>query len=428
MRGNRLSIRLLGSLATFGLALLVTATAASQEKVLHSFGNGTDGESPYGSLIMDAAGNLYGTTYWGGIRGSGMVFELTPNESGGWTEKVLHSFGNRADGAGPTGGLIFDAAGNLYGTTENGGIHLCNGVNCGTVFELSPNGSGGWTEKVLHSFGGGDDGSAPYAGVVFDTAGNLYGTTIIGGTAALGTVFELRPNDSGGWTERVLHNFGNHPNDGYYPFSGLVFDGAGNLYGTTEQGGIHSCGVTTCGTVFGLTPNGSGGWTETVLHNFGRGSDGNLPEAGLTIDAAGNLYGTTYSGGIYTEGTVFELSPRVGGGWTETVLRSFWFQSGDGAYPVAGLILDTAGNLYGTTRDSGIHGDGTAFEMSPKQGGGWIETVLHSFNENGRDGYSPYAGLMMDAAGNLYGTTNAGGIHGWGTVFEITPSLTWDQK
>ena len=244
MRGNRLPIRLLGSLATFGLALLVTATAASQEKVLHSFGNGTDGESPYGSLIMDAAGNLYGTTYWGGIRGSGMVFELTPNESGGWTEKVLHSFGNRADGAGPTGGLIFDAANNLYGTTEQGGIH-----GYGAVFQLTPQMGGSWTERVLLSFNG-SDGASPQGSLVhFGSSADLYGTTSNGGVNGVGTVFKMTPTQGGNWAESVLHNFSPDGSDGTYPQGSLMFDSAGNLYGATPLGGTFNSG-----TVFEITP------------------------------------------------------------------------------------------------------------------------------------------------------------------------------
>jgi uncharacterized repeat protein (TIGR03803 family) len=252
MRGKRLFIGLRDILAIFALAVFVTGSAASQEKVLHSFGNGTDGLYPYAGLIFDAAGNLYGTTYEGGIHGYGTVFELTPEEGGGWTEKVLHSFNlNGTDAAYPQASLIMDSAGNLYSTSYEGGIHLdpCGGVGCGTVFELSPQEGGGWTEKVLHSFNlNGTDGDEPYAGLIIDTAGNLYGTTIAGGIHNNGTVFELSPREGGGWTEKVVHSFGNGT-DGYEPYAGLIIDAAGNLYGTTVEGGIHGYG-----TVFEITP------------------------------------------------------------------------------------------------------------------------------------------------------------------------------
>ncbi len=417
MRGKKFSIGLGTALAIFTVTLLVTSTwAAAHESVLHSFNNnGTDGANPYATLALDTAGNLYGTTVEGGIHNLGAVFELSPREGGGWTEKVLHSFGHGTDGTGPYANLVIDAVGNLYGTTQLGGIH-----NSGTVFELSPEEGGGWTETVLHSFNdNGVDGSYPLAGLTFDAAGNLYGMTQQGGINSCdgkncGTVFELSPRQGGGWTETVLHNFNNNGRDGVNPQAGLIIDAAGNLYGTTYRGGIHNSG-----TAFELSPQQGGGWTEKVLHSFGHGSDGITPDANLTIDAAGNLYGTTYNGGIHGRGTAFELTPREGGGWTETVLHSFGNGS-DGANPYAGLIIDANGNLYGTTLAGGIHTAGTAFELSPRQGGGWTETILHSFG-NGTDGNSPYAGLIFDASGNLYGTTLEGGIHSYGVVFEITP-------
>jgi uncharacterized repeat protein (TIGR03803 family) len=416
MRGNRLCIPLIGALAIFAMALFITEIAAGQEKVLHSFGNGTDGENPYGGLIMDAAGNLYGTTQQGGIYGYfGTVFELTPAQGGGWSEKVLHSFGNGTDGADPYGGLIMDAAGNLYGTTYGGGIH-----GGGTAFELTPNGIGGWTETVLRSFGSGTDGANPYSGLIFDSGGNLYGTTVYGGIHTYGTVFELSPNGSGGWTEKVLHSFNLNGTDAAEPYAGLVMDRYGILYGTTRFGGVHYAGA-----VFQLLPE-DGGWTETVLHSFGNGTDGAYPYGGVIIDLFENIYGTTWGGGIHTCnnipnscGTVFGMSPNGSAGFTETVLHSFG-NGNDGVNPYAGLIFDAAGNLDGTTVYGGIHGGGTAFELTPNGSGGWTEAVLRSFG-NGTDGANPYAGLIRDAASNLYGTTVYGGIHTFGMVFEITP-------
>jgi len=392
------------------------------EKVLHSFGNGTDGYWPSAGLIFDAAGNLYGTTQVGGTYNYGTVFELTPQAGGGWTETVLHSFNdNGTDGYYPSASLIFDAVGNLYGTTPAGGTY-----GGGTLFELTPIGGGNWAETVLYGFcsqANCADGYKPEAGLIFDAAGNLYSTTEAGGTYGEGTVFELSPTAGGGWTEQVLYSFGNGTH-GTNPEAGLIFDAAGNLYGTTVNGGTYNYG-----TAFRLSP-GEGGWTETVLHNFGSGTDGAYLYGGLIFDAAGNLYSTTYAGGTYTSctgtggcGTVFELTPTGGGGWTETVLYSFCPQDNctDGFYPEAGVILDAAGNLYGTTSlGGGPHSSGTVFELMPTVGGGWTETVLHSFSIIGADGTNPVAGLIFDTAGNLYGTTYEGGI-GRGTVFELTP-------
>ncbi len=436
MQGKTLSIGLRAVLAIIAATLFVTSTwAAAQERVLLNF-NGQDGRLPQAGLIFDAAGNLYGTTEGGGTGsncgafGCGTVFELTPAAGGGWTETVLYSFGGSPDGADPLAGLIFDAAGNLYGTTGAGGTY-----DYGTVFELTPAAGGGWTETVLHNFNYNvTDGYYPYAGLIFDAAGNLYGTTSQGGTYGYGwgTVFELTPAAGGGWTEKVLHSFPDYNGtDGTSPYAGLIFDAAGNLYGTTSQGGTYIFR----GTVFELTPAAGGGWTETVLHSFGNGADADSPQAGLIFDAAGNLYGTTVEGGtgsncIFGCGTVFELTPAAGGGWTEKVLYSFNANGTDGYYPYAGLIFDAAGNLYGTTRYGGTssgcapYGCGTVFELTPAAGGTWTETVLHNFG-NGTDGATPLAGLIFDAAGNLYGTTSSGGTYGYGTVFELQVPATY---
>ncbi len=217
--------------------VLVATCAAQVETVVHNFGQGDfDGVESFAGLVQDAAGNLYGTTNQGGIQTQGTVFELSPRVGGGWSETVLHSFGNGTAGKYPYAGLIFDSAGDLYGTTANGGIHVGGScyLGCGAVFELSPREGGGWTETVLHSFGSGTDGARPEAGLIFDSAGNLYGTTTAGGIHHAGTVFELSPRQGGGYTETVLHSFGNGT-DGQYPYAGLLFDAAGNLYGTTYR-------------------------------------------------------------------------------------------------------------------------------------------------------------------------------------------------
>ena len=429
MRCKRLSAGLRAALAIFAVTLFVTSTwAATREKVLHTFNpQVTDGVGPYSGLIVDAAGNRYGTTSAGGTYNSGTVFELTLQSGGGWTERVLYNFcsqTNCADGAEPYAGLTSDAAGNLYGTTSGGGTYSYYG----TVFELTPGAGGVWTETVLHSFNYYGDGIFPTAGLIFDAAGNLYGTTGGGGGYGgygQGTVFELTPQGGGVWTEQVLHNFGNGT-DGQNPSGGLIFDAAGNLYGTTQDGGTHGFG-----TAFELTPVTGGGWIEAVLHNFNNnGTDGAYPYyVGLIFDAAGNLYGTTQDGGTYGFGTAFELTPVTGGGWMEKVLHSFDFNGTDGAYPYSGLILDATGDIYGTTYGGGSvncgsygYGCGTVFELTPTAGGGWTETVLHNFIFSGADGYHPAAGLIFDAAGNLYSTSYAGGTSGLGTVFELTPA------
>jgi uncharacterized repeat protein (TIGR03803 family) len=445
MRGKNFSPRLAVLLAMFAVVTPMTIPAAAQtEDLLFSFtGSGEHGSSPAGGLIFDAAGNLYGTTIIGGAGvcgsgGCGTAFELMPAAGGGWTQKVLHSFhDNGKDGSTPVTSLILDAAGNLYGTTVNGGAHAA-----GVVFELTPGAGGEWTEKILHNFGVGSDGTAPEAALIFDGAGNLYGTTSSGGAHFSGTVFELSPTATG-WTEKLLHSFAGYPKDGADPVASLVFDAAGNLYGTTAEGGKNSnCPYDrSCGTVFELTPTAGGSWTEKVLYDFKEAPDGNAPGGSLIFDAAGNLYGTTEIGGNisscsgmagYGCGTVFELTPSAAGPWTETVLHDFGTGT-DGYYPGnGGLAVDAAGNLYGTTTSGGSFSrfGGVVFKLTPV-GGGWTESVVHSFGE-GTDGSDPYAGLIFDTLGNLYGTTyhggtglcteNSGGpVIGCGAVFEIAP-------
>ncbi len=341
--------------------------------------------------------------------------------SGPTIAKKLHSFGIHAgDGISPQADLIFDAAGNLYGTTYGGGAY-----GGGTVFELIPTGGGLWIERKLHNFGiNSDDGIHPMAGLIFDAAGNLYGTTYGGGAYGGGTVFELMPRQGGGWTEKKLHNFGISSDDGIHPMARLILDAAGNLYGTTYAGGDYSGG-----TVFELTLNGGGDWTETKLHNFGiSGTDGVHPMAALIFDAAGNLYGTTFEGGDYRGGAAFELMPTEGGGWIEKKLHNFGINRKDGTHPMGSLIFDAAGILYGTTSQGGSgpcsSGCGSVFELRPAAHG-WIARKLHNFGIDSTDGTGPEGGLIFDAAGHLYGTTQAGGDYpctgsGCGTVFELT--------
>ncbi len=420
---------------TCGFLAAAPAFAASKEKVLYSFcsvSGCADGEYPWG-LIFDASGNLYGVAD-GGAYGYGVIFQLTPGAGGTWTEKVLYSFCSGGwpcnDGAYPVGSLNFDKAGNLYGMTTAGGSYqaACGASDCGTAFELSPSENGTWTEAVLHSFNDdGKDGVEPAAGVTSDTAGHLYGTTLYGGAHGGGIVFELSPGSNGTWTETVLHNFCSVRGcaDGSALMAGVVFDKKGNLYGTTTGGGnSNTCGTQGCGVVFELKPGASGKWKQEVLYNFtSRGGS----EAGLILDAAGNLYGTTPE-------TVFEL--KKNDGWAKKVLHTFG-RGNDGSVPTGNLIF-SAGNLYGTTGNGGNYhtcldgsGCGTVFQLTRQSNGTWKETILHSFTDNGEDGTFPNSGVILDTKGNLYGPTAYGGtgpcqnsvgeVVGCGTVFEITP-------
>lgn len=398
-------------LAVSILGLAWTKTAAAGEKMLFDF-NGADGNGPYGALIFDASGNLYGTTTGGGKYGGGTVFELIPKTEGGWTQKVLHSFDpNGIDGVSPYTRLVFDSSGNLYGTTNNGGPN-----NVGTVFKLSSSAGGTWTESILYSFQNNEiDGTNPYGALIFDTSGNLYGTTAGGGSSLDGTVYKLSPAGKK-WTETILYNFNSYSGDATGPYSGLIFDGSGNLYGSTASGGVYGNG-----TVYELTPRSGGTWTESVLFSFdGQNSTGEGPSATPIFDAAGNLYGTTIYGGYYDSGMVYELTPIAGGEWAETILHSFEPSDWDGGNPFGGLILDSSGNLYGTTNLGGRYNQGSVFEIARKEGGGWAERLLHTFLNNGKDGRNPYCNLVSDQIGNLYGVTYAGGLKNDGMVFEIT--------
>ena len=424
------------------IALLITLVAttsawATHEKILHEFVDLPQGAYPQANLIADAAGHFYGTTSGGGRFGYGAIFELRRGKDGTWSQSVLYSFTGGADGNIPVGGLVLDNAGNLYGTTAYGGTsgQPCNEpvyTGCGVVFELSPGTGGKWKESILHSFAGyPNDGQSPLANLIFDAAGNLYGTTKGGGTYNSyydgGTVFELTPGSNGTWTENILYNFTGGA-DGATPSAALIFDSAGNLYSTTENGGNLNCSYNYpdgCGTVFKLAPNGGGTWSETVLHSFNY-TDGANPLSNLVFDKKGNLYGDTPAGpGSACEengcGLVFRLTPNSDSSWTETIIYNFEGGS-DGIEPAAGLIQDAAGNLYGTTQfgggsDScnqgfGMVGCGTAFELAQSSKGNWTEKVIHRFTvpPHGENyGIYPVSGLFLDQAGNLYGTARDGG-------------------
>jgi uncharacterized repeat protein (TIGR03803 family) len=388
-------------------------------RVLEGFRAG-DGEAPIAPPVLAAGGRMYSMTNGYGAYGYGTVFELRPGEHGKHKETVIHNF-NGTDGSYPQSGLILDQNGNLYGTTPNSGAL----GTCGVAFELSQAANGGWQETVLHSFSG-SDGCLPQAGLVFDSAGNLYGTTYEGGTDDQGSVFELSPGSNGVWTETVLYSF-TGGNDGGNPAAGLIFDGGGNLYGTAFYGGGGPCSngyQAGCGDVFELSPTSSG-WSLSVLYNFSGTNDGNNPAATLTFDHNGNLYGTTeYGGNSGCCGTAFELSP-ASGGWIESNLYSFT-GGADGVDPICQLVLDAQGNIYGATPWYRNSGNGSVFELIPLSGGGWSEKTLYDFDTDHnvdavRDGSDPGGGVVFDGAGHLIGVTAGGGEFDAGTVFELTP-------
>jgi uncharacterized repeat protein (TIGR03803 family) len=416
---------LVGVLLLSVAALFLSPAAVAQISFynLHSFvKDGVGGSQPFGGVVLDAAGNLYGTTLSGGSHQMGTVFKLAPGAGGHWTETVLYNFAGAKTGSAPVAGLIFDQAGNLYGTTSGGGSK-----NSGTVFELSPDADGKWTETLLHNFAGGSDGSDPLTNLIFDQAGNLYGTTFAGGSTncgnGCGTVFELSPTTGRAWTEKVLYRFcpDTGCSDGESPYGTVAFDSKGNLYGTTNAGGVAGCGAGRgCGLVYELSPNGSGGWTQSVLHAFC--ADEGCPDGAyafdtLTLDTAGNIYGTTAMGGKDQDGVVFKLSPGSGGTWSESILHEF--NKTDGDAPYAGVIFDSSGNLYGTTFEGGGGGGGVVYKLTPNPTGLWNAFTLHNFFDN--PGAIVWSGVVLDSAGNLYGTTYGDSNKTFGSVYKITP-------
>jgi uncharacterized repeat protein (TIGR03803 family) len=415
--------------------------------MLHPFLAAPDGNTPESGLVMDANGVLYGTTYNGGtstLSGGGVVFSLASPAGGGpqIDETILHTFGSQSatDGANPVGGVILGTGGVLYGTTTFGGTQ-----GLGTVYQLTPPASAGgeWTEDVLYNFGVSsvNDGANPYASPLL-YKGKLYGTATNGGGTGCGgygcgIVFEISPPvpPSTAWKETIIYRFAQF--HGSFPYSNLIVDKDGNLYGTTSMGGPSDNG-----TVFELAPpkTAGGKWTETVLHSFG-GGDGANPESGLVFDDSGALYGTTFNGGGYDVGLVFQLAPpaTAGGKWEETVLHDFSIPAApppahgpcytcpnNGANPYGGLAISKSKVVYGTTVWGGGYLAGEVFRLNPPTtaGGKWKETVVHSFTGSGLeppgsdngDGFNPYGGLILKN-GLVYGTVQSGGEFNYGDVF-----------
>jgi len=414
-----------------------------QLTVLYSFQNVDDGAQPLASLIVDKDGSLFGTT--AGMGGDpcqvpcGTVFKLSPPKrmGGSWKFTVLYDFTGGTDGGIPHGNVIFGPDGNLYGTGVRGRDIGLGGV----VFRLKrpamPDGQ--WKYDVLYHFRGGADADAPQGGLVFDGHGNVYGTTALGGQFSNGAVFEVSPpiRHGGSWTETILHSFGSGL-DGFFPLAGLAADAAGDLFGTTEYGGDFTTYCESgCGTVFELSPSRGHTWTYTIVQKFDGKSDGASPRDPLLFDGSGNLYGTTLEGqGDPSDGyggAAFELTPpsEQDQNWTESVLYLFPQYLYDAGYSSAGLIFDGAGNLYGTSQSGGPLYEGTAFELRrpATPGAPWTDKILHNFNKTHGGATYPFNALVFGLGGALYGTTPYGGdgnctfgrIKGCGTIFQISP-------
>ena len=323
--------------------------------VLYSFTGGADGGEPYKGVTLDKAGNLYGTAVTGGSGscegGCGVTYKLT-NSGTGWTQTVIHAFTGGNDGSGPGARVAVDKRGYVYGMTPTGGA---NGL--GTIYALHPKANGSYELRVIHTFTGGSDGSSGSAGKLLLSGGHIYGAATTGGANSAGTVFELTPTHGGEWDFKTLYSFQGAP-DGVFPYGALLFDAAGNLYGTTYYGGTNGLGA-----IYQLSSDGAGGWSETVLYSFKSGRDGNSSISNLASDAAGNLYGTTSEGGLGS-GAIFQLTPNQNGTWTESIPHAFQ-GSPDGAFPYAGMVDDGAGTFYGATVHGGDDGEGAIYKFTP---------------------------------------------------------------
>ena len=449
---TRTIARQLGLIPLLAAAIILPCSAATPAlTTLYNFTDLADGGFPEAGLALGAGGSIFGTTSTG-ASGWGSVFELVPSNGGAtWTEVTLYDFTGGVDGGDPVAGLVIGKNNVLYGTTYYGGAH-----GYGTVFQLAPSAGGGvWTEKVLYSFANGSDGAYPAAGLVLNTSGVLYGTTYGGGVAGFGTVFALIPSQSG-WSETVVHTFLGG-NDGTNPLANLTLSTNGTLYGTTSQGGQYivtndppycttsqPCTVDGWGIIFQLTAIGGGAWNETVLYTFTGGTDGGSPESAMVLGQSGALYGNAFWGGNVTAcpesdypqgcGAVYQLVPPTGGGktWTESVLYAFTGHSPDGSHPYGNLGINASGELFGTTFSGGANvtvcfpeaytGCGTIFYVKPPAapGGKWTKNNIVAFP--GSPGGGAPNGIALAKGGNMYGTTIEGGLDGgYGTVFLMTP-------
>jgi uncharacterized repeat protein (TIGR03803 family) len=382
---------------------------AATTTIIYSFAGNEDGEYADTDLVRDSAGNLYGTTVQGGTSASGTVWELSPSH-GTWTHSVLYSFSGGTDGGEPYKGVTLDSQGNIFGTAVTGGSGGCEG-GCGVVYELM-NSGGTWSQTVVHAFTGSDDGAGPGAGLTIDSNGDIYGTTPTGGANGQGTIFRLRRGAGGQWKLKVIHAF-TGGSDGSGGSAGRLVLSAIHLYGTCTSGGDNGEGA-----AFELTQGRGGKWKFRPIYEFTGLQDGGFPYGGLTADNSGNLYGTTYYGGAFGYGGVYRLAHKHGG-WAEKALYGFT-GGNDGGNSIGNLVLDTNGNLYGTTSAGGSAGVGVIFALTPPPGGEWQEAVAHNF-QGPPDGAYAYNGMVGDGAGNYFGATTRGGGGDEGAIYEFTP-------
>jgi uncharacterized repeat protein (TIGR03803 family) len=406
---QRLSLALASTLILCAAVVTFSNVASAQasNQLIYSFPtSGDQGYWPTTQLVY-RSGNFFGATYYGGGTqcNCGVVFELSPAVGGGWNYRALHAFRGSPDGGYPYANIVFDSAGNLYGVTSFGGKYFSRG----TAFELSPNGDDSWTYSNLYSFGQTDSDARYPGGLAIDAAGNLYGVAG-GGANNVGTVFTLVPGAGGTWTESLIYSFLG-TTDGFGPNPDLSFDALGNLYGTT-----YSAGANNLGTVFELTRGAGGEWTENTLFNSDS-SLGNIITS--TLDSSGNVYCTTYNNEPENLGAVFEVSPTSGGGWSSSTLHTF-VRTPQGQWPKGTLTVNANGILYGTTQFGGTNNLGIVFELQPSAGGTWVFGNLYSFAGGTVDGGNPLEGLTL-VDGSLYGTTVGGGAYSNGTIFKLTP-------
>jgi uncharacterized repeat protein (TIGR03803 family) len=454
MRSHRTSL----SLVRIGIILVLglfgsKMWAQMSDEVLHVFTGGSDGSVPAGGVVFDQQGNLYGTTYSGGASGCsplgecGVVYQLVPSPSGPWTENILHVFQGVEghDAATPSGGLLIDHLGNLYGVTAYGGSGRCvllgTSGGCGTVFELSPpsQAGGAWTETILYSFRGGDDGYLPVGDLTFDAHGNIYGATQYGGGSgncnvyygSCGVVFKLSPpkTHGGPWIEEVLHAFAGGSTDGAIPNGGVVVAQDGTIYGTTFYGGPSTLGCDStiaagCGTAFQLLHAPGGGWINTVIYFFQGppAKDGVEPSGGLVAGEGGRLYGVTAAGGNLGEGTAFRLVPPENGtgAWTRNLILQFDYST-TGQQPM-GRLLWSDGTLYGTVSEGGQYARGTVFSAEPGNGFRdlWDIQILCTF-PTGNQAEGPESEVTFGPSGGIYSTTVSYDSVPGGAVFQTAP-------
>jgi uncharacterized repeat protein (TIGR03803 family) len=392
------------------VAILACAAWAAGPQIIYNFGGDADGEYIDSDLVIDGAGNLYGTSVQGGDFGSGTVFQLAPSGNG-WTHTVLYSFTGGADGGEPYKGVTVDSQGTLYGTAVTGGGGSCEG-GCGVAYKLT-NSGGVWTQTVIHTFSGGDDGSGPGSGLTLGPNGTLYGMTPTGGANSQGVIFLLRPMSSGNWQLRAIHAF-TGGDDGAGGSAGRLLLSKGVFYGVTTVGGANGKGI-----VFQLTHK-TGGWQFTTLYAFKGQPDAGFPYGGLAFDSHGNLYGTTYYDGANNLGSVYQLARLADGTWKESVLYSF--KGGkDGSNSISNVVFDKTGALYSTTSAGGASCDcGVIFKLTPGVNGKWKESVTYRF-QGAPDGGFVYNGMVGDSAGNFYGATVHGGTGDDGAIYKFTP-------